>query len=94
MICAGCGKEVGKLYCGHCRKKIKKKTVVESKELIPLLYWDEKGKSYRFGCNCLQCPCNHDGICGVLESNTLKMIFDSKRFHEFDGDNIIRQVCG
>jgi len=90
--CDGCGKEVGKLYCGHCRAKIEKKTKVECKSLIPLIYWDNIAKGYRFGCTCLQCPCNHNGICGVLNKEPLETL--SLRFHEFDGDNIIRQVCG
>ena len=92
--CDACGNEVGKLYCGHCRAIIEKKFKhkIQAKKLIPLLFWDVEKKAYRFGCLCLLCPCNQNGICGVVNKETLELLM--LRMHEFDGDNIIHQVCG
>jgi len=92
--CDKCGNEVGNLFCGHCRTILGKKYKMKLPKLIPLLFWDLKSKSYRFGCQCLGCPCNNNGICGSVDNNSLNMLFKSDRIHEFDGDNIIKQVCG
>jgi hypothetical protein len=64
----------------------------EKKKLIPLLYWDPEKDAYRFGCTCLKCPCNLGGVCGSVNQPPLKDWFFL--MHEFDGDNIIKQVCG
>jgi hypothetical protein len=91
--CDGCGKEVGTLYCGKCRDKIRKKGI--SKEiqdkLIPLLYWNPINKTYVIGCTVTGCPCNTNGFCSgeIIDINQLKIIL-----HEFDGDNCVHQFCG
>jgi len=93
--CDGCGNEVGKLYCGHCREIVEKKYEKfkpSPKKLVALLLWDVEKKAYRMGCQCILCPCNQNGVCGVVNKETLEMLM--LRMHEFDGDNIIRQVCG
>ena len=95
--CDGCGNEVGNLFCGHCRAKLELKMKLgeeELEKLIPLLYYDPKQKAYRFGCTCLKCPCNAGGVCGAGNHQTLKSLFELDKIHEFDGDNILRQVCG
>lgn len=95
--CDGCDKEAGNLFCGRCREKLelKMKMGKEKREkLIPLLYWDSIAKLYRFGCTCLKCPCNTGGVCGAGNHETLKLLFERGAIHEFDGDNIIKQVCG
>jgi len=92
--CDKCGEEAGNLFCGNCRGKVEKKYRKKLPKLFPLLYWDEENKCYRFGCKCLGCPCNNNGVCGSIEQNSLEMLFKVDRIHEFDEDNIIRQVCG
>jgi len=88
--CDECGKEVGKLYCAKCRaKKAGMDPQIHFKGLIPLLYWDPVKKRYLFGCTVALCPNNRDGFC-VSEHFKLPIEF----LHEFDGDNIIKQMCG
>jgi hypothetical protein len=91
--CDGCGKEVGKLYCAKCRAKIKKKTKKELKDvkLIPVLFFDVENNCYRAGCTVHGCPCNHGGVCST---RMLSIEFIKHILHEFDGDNIVQQVCG
>jgi len=88
--CDGCGKEVGKLYCGKCRDKIEKtKREIDSAVIVPLLFYDRQTKTYLFACRVRGCPCNNNGICKTEHKFLPKQIL-----HEFDGDNIIQQVCG
>lgn len=91
--CDRCGKEVGKLFCAKCRGEIEgiTKFVVpaNTKKLIPLLFWDPEKKHYIFGCTVKGCPCNRNGLCGTRHLTLPKNVL-----HEFDGDNIIQQVCG
>ncbi len=91
--CDKCGKEVGPLFCGNCRKKIKEESIkkVGERKLIPLLYWNPATKRYAPACNCTECPWNVDGAC-VSEHASLEVM--KQLFHEYDGDNIIHQVCG
>jgi hypothetical protein len=92
MICPGCGKEAGNLYCGHCREIIKEHSItVNHKELIPVLYFDKSTKLYHPACNVTGCPCNTEGVCmtGDLFIELLK-----KKLHEYDGDNCVQQGCG
>ncbi|RLD10438.1 MAG: hypothetical protein DRI44_06085 [Chlamydiae bacterium] len=86
--CDKCGKEVGPLFCGHCRAEIKKIKFNPGK-LIPLLYYDTENKRYVVGCTCVECPWNRDGKCITTHEKLPVHLF-----HEFDGDNIIHQVCG
>ena len=90
--CDGCGKEVGKLYCAKCRAKIERKTQRKRfGKLIPLLWYDKEHRCYYAGCTVIGCPCNAGGICTTahLTIESIKAVL-----HEFDGDNIIQQVCG
>lgn len=92
--CDGCGKEAGNLYCGHCREKLsgkfkKERAKYESRELISLIFWDKKNGTYRIGCQCFGCPANIDGICQIPYQN-----IEDITFHNFDGDNIVRTLCG
>lgn len=91
--CDRCGKEVGNLFCGHCREEIMAEAHErDSRELVPVLYWDRKRKGYVAGCSVLQCPCNAgNGYCSslILTADTLKNIL-----HEYDGDNIVFLPCG
>ena len=92
--CNKCGKEVGNLFCGHCRAELEGKWKAEAekyekKDLIPLIYWVKKAKMYRVGCMCFGCPANVDGICQLFYDS-----LDDIDFHEFDGDNIVRTLCG
>ena len=84
--CDKCGKEVGKLFCGHCREQIRK----ESHQLIPVLFFDQECKLYRVGCSVLECPCNDHGVC----SSRISLDTFRNSSHEYDGDNCIRMVCG
>lgn len=84
--CNKCGIET-ELYCSKCRIEISSKY----KNLIPLLFWDKENKVYHFGCNVISCPCNNGlGICGIKHIKLPNYLF----LHEFDGDNIIKQICG
>jgi hypothetical protein len=82
--CDKCGKEAGNLFCGHCRSEITKRH-----SLVPLLFYDKDKKGYRAGCSCISCPANENGIC-ISVSLTISQI----SFHEYDGDNCIKQECG
>jgi hypothetical protein len=82
--CDECKTEVGPLLCGKCRAHHKR-----SHALIPVLFYDQTRKGYRSGCSCIECPWNENGIC-VTVIPKIEFI----RFHEFDGDNIVRQSCG
>ena len=83
--CEKCG-VVTEIYCSRCRMELQEK----HRDFIPLLYWDRKKKLYRFGCTVIECPCNNGmGICGSPHTRIPKQLL-----HEFDGDNIIKQVCG
>ena len=82
--CDKCGKEAGNLFCGHCRAEILKRH-----SLVPLLFYDLEKRGYRAGCSCIECPANEHGIC-----ITVMQSLDQITFHEYDGDNCIKQVCG
>jgi hypothetical protein len=83
-------KEVGNLYCAKCRAKIEGRDAhIHFEGLIPLLYYDPEKKRYLLGCTVKGCPCNHNGICKTEHLHLPKNLL-----HEFDGDNIIQQVCG
>ena len=84
--CDKCGKETGPLFCGHCRMEMKK-----SHNLVPVLFYDKVRKGYRAGCTCIECPWNENGACITL---ILKLDLLKNILHEFDGDNIVQQVCG
>ena len=82
--CDKCQKEVGPLLCGHCRIEMKK-----THNLTPVLYYDKERKGYRAGRTCTECPWNENGVC-ITVIPEIRFI----HFHEFDGDNIVRQSCG
>jgi len=82
--CDKCGEEVGNLFCGHCRA-----TILLRHNLVPLLYYDKLSKGYRAGCSCIECPNNENRVCVAVN-----MSIDLITFHEYDGDNCVRQVCG
>jgi hypothetical protein len=84
MKCSHCGQEVGNLFCGKCRAEI-----TSRHNLIPLLFYDRIKKGYRAGCSVIACPANENGVC-------ISVITDISQiaFHEYDGDNCIRVVCG
>jgi len=84
MMCSRCGKESGNLFCGKCRSEI-----TSRHNLIPVLFYDKVRKGYRAGCSVLSCPANENGIC-----ITLHMHIDEIYFHEYDGDNCVKVVCG
>jgi len=84
MICCRCGEESGNLFCGKCRAEINNRH-----NLIPLLFWDKGKEGYRAGCSVIGCPNNENGICISVMKN-----IDLISFHEYDGDNCVRQVCG
>ncbi|NHI94949.1 MAG: hypothetical protein EAX96_20840 [Candidatus Lokiarchaeota archaeon] len=89
MKCDKCEKEVGPLFCGNCRMEMKG-LQKPAEGLIPLLLWDAKREEYVIGCTCIKCPWNDGkGYC-----STRHKILPIHLFHEFDGDNIIHQVCG
>ena len=90
MKCAECGEEVGELYCAKFRARIESRTAkVEFGKLIPLILWDTENKLYVFCCTVKGCPCNHNGYC-VTSHKSLPI----NLLHEFDGDNIVKQLCG
>lgn len=96
MICANCGQESGDLYCGKCRVKIQRIAEMDApkdaKALIPLLAFDPIDKVYRFGCTVVGCPYNsRDGWC---LRKIPDFMFNTIKFHPFDGDNCVRQFCG
>jgi len=82
--CDRCGKESGNLFCGKCRAEILKRH-----NLIPLLFYDKEQGGYRAGCSVLDCPANENGVCISVNAK-----IEDISFHEYDGDNCIRQVCG
>jgi hypothetical protein len=83
--CNKCGTKT-ELYCSRCRVEIEHK----HRDFIPLLFWDKKNKVYKFGCTVIECPCN--GGTGICSSPHINIPLNL--LHEFDGDNIIKQVCG
>jgi len=83
-ICDKCGKESGNLFCGKCRAEIHKRHTP-----IPLLFYDTGKKGYRAGCSVRECPANENGVCISVHEN-----IDLITFHEYDGDNCVRVVCG
>lgn len=92
--CDGCGEEAGNLYCGHCKEYLEEKWEKERGEyeeasLVALIFWDKENKVYRMGCACFGCPANKDGVCQLHYPS-----LDKIDFHEFDGDNIVRTLCG
>jgi len=90
MRCAKCGKEVGDLFCAKCRAKVEgKEPNLKIEGLFPLIFWDVVNKRYVFRCTVVGCPCNRNGLCA---STHLKI--PMCLLHEFDGDNIIKQLCG
>ena len=90
--CSRCGVEVD-VYCSKCRVELGMERRKEMKErrLFPVLYVDLETGAYYAGCRCYNCPCNVDGICStaMLNIEAVKRIL-----HEWDGDNIVHQVCG
>lgn len=82
--CDKCGNEAGNLFCGKCRDEIHKRH-----NLIPLLFYDKEKRGYRAGCSVSGCPNNENGVCIAVNMN-INQIY----FHEYDGDNCVRQVCG
>jgi hypothetical protein len=46
---------------------------------------------YVMACYCYGCPMNKQGVCSSTHQTLLSL---KNLMHEFDGDNIIRQVCG
>ena len=82
--CNKCGRESGNLYCGKCKTEITNRHT-----LIPLLFWDKGKNGYRVGCSVIGCPANENGICIIIHLN-----IDDISFHEYDGDNCVRVVCG
>jgi hypothetical protein len=83
-VCDKCGKESGNLFCGKCRAEIKRRHT-----LIPLLFFDTEKNGYRAGCSVIECPANENGVC-----ISVRLSLREITFHEYDGDNCIRQVCG
>lgn len=83
-LCDKCGKEAGSLFCGHCRDEIQKRHT-----LVPLLFYDREKKGYRAGCTCYGCPANEHGIC-----ITVHLSVEDICFHNYDGDNCVKIVCG
>lgn len=96
--CDKCGKEVGNLYCAKCRAEIIKKTSeVKFGRLIPLLFYDTKLKRYVLGYTVKGCSCNQWNIhfnIGLCSTTAIFLEGTKQLLHEFDGDNIIQQVCG
>ena len=89
--CDKCGKESGELYCGHCREEIINSIPERNPDdLIPLLFWNPKSKTYVYYCQCVGCPYNQKGFCAIEEFN---FDFFKKWLHPFDGDNIIKHFC-
>ena len=93
VICSRCGKEVGNLFCGHCREEvIGKLPAISSENLVPLLFWDKEKQMYVFGCSVKECPCNREGrFCSSWIPDLVLAMFI---MHEYDGDNICKQNCG
>jgi len=89
--CDKCHKEVGPLFCAHCRDRVKKEGAPEGLDLIPVLYWIPAVQGYVAGCTCRECPWNRGGYCSTVMTSLemFKMLC-----HEFDGDNCIHQACG
>lgn len=83
--CSKCGIKT-ELFCNNCYDKVRGKY----RRFVPLVFWDKEKKVYRFGCNVTTCPCNDgSGMCGVTHIS-----LPTHFLHEYDGDNIITQVCG
>jgi hypothetical protein len=92
MKCAKCGAEVGDLFCAKCQDKIRKThRKINLGTLIPLLYYDLERRRYIVACTVTGCPCNNKGLC---KTEHLLLSSLEKLMHEFDGDNIVQQVCG
>jgi hypothetical protein len=92
MICPGCKKEVGNIYCAKCKEEIKTHSLtIKFDALIPVLYYDKKTKLYHPGCTVSGCPCNVEGVCvtGDLFINLFK-----NKMNDYDGDNCVHQGCG
>lgn len=70
-------------------KHRKYKNHISNDGYIPILSVNPKTKEYRFNCYCFDCPCNKDGLCV-----TKFISIPKNNFHEFDGDNIIKNFCG
>jgi len=66
-----------------------KKFYIDKKNYIPLLSYNIKEKHYRFNCYCFSCPCNIKGLCATKFGSIPRHLM-----HEFDGDNIIKNLCG
>lgn len=86
--CKRCGTLVDVL-CSKCRDEIRGVKWEKPKGLIPLLYYDTENRVYVFACTVRSCPCNRDGLCTTTFTHLPVHLL-----HEFDGDNIIKQVCG
>ncbi len=96
--CDKCGEEVGQLLCGNCREEMEEKYEDVETDLVPLLCYDKETECYRFGCTCRECPSNKpvDELdkFGVGVYMSAHSFIPKPLLHEFDGDNIINQVCG
>ncbi len=91
--CERCGIEF-QAYCGKCREEIRQKEMpaVPSEDLVVLLAYDKKTKAYRYGCSVKGCPCNLQN--GWCSKGTPELGKDLIMFHEYDGDNCVKQFCG
>lgn len=92
-LCEKCGTEF-QAYCAKCREEIRKKEspALPSEDLIILLAFDNKTKLYRYGCSVRGCPCNlRNGWCS---KGTPELAISLVHFHEYDGDNCVKQFCG
>ena len=82
--CDKCGIESGNLFCGKCRAEI-----LSRHNLVPVLFYDKTQLGYRAGCSVIECPANENGICITVMKGISQITF-----HDYDGDNCIKQVCG
>jgi len=70
---------------------MEKEIKMKEKRLFPVLYVDLETGMYYAGCRCYNCPCNVNGICSTVMTS-IELV--KKLLHEWDGDNIVHQVCG
>lgn len=98
--CERCNREF-QAYCAKCREEIALRergaVHIPSDDLVILLVYDRKTKSYRYGCSVTECPCNmRNGWCSKatlnLDKNFLAAMLNM--LHEYDGDNCVQQWCG
>jgi len=65
------------------------KSYISNEGYIPVMSVNPKTKQYRFNCYCFDCPCNKDSLCVTAFNKIPKDLI-----HEFDDDNIIKNLCG